>query len=265
MVDFRSRDIRGMGAFLQSRVQTGYNITFGNIPDRGPGLQTATDPSGIVYGGQVREAPGPGILLQVNRGVVLGLGDMRIQDEHFRHPGVYAVLDDAGIVHPFFADTFLGENDLSRDRSKFAQWYAKPRTRALVELRDMYETTYEAHDFLPGMLECMIDTWNTRKSLPLLVLPYRYRVERNITEPTVIECLLESLQPVHKAVKKGGWKMLTGPEMLPIGTRTRIRKIGFNAAGEYGWSGELERDRLIAGYTEEDVHEPKRAADVPLI
>ncbi len=235
------------------------------MPESGPGLETSTDPSSIVYGRQSRRDRVSGVSLQVNRGVVLALGEMRIQDEHFRNPGVYAVLDSAGMVHPMISHNFSYESPVKKNPRDFLARCTNQQTTALVELRGMYETTYEAHDFLPGMLEVMIETWNVRRPLPLLVLPCEYRVGRNITEATVLECILESVTPLHKAVKKKSWNPLAHPDMVPIGTRAMIRKVGSTTEGEWKWSGRLERDFLTEGYTEEDVHEPKRAADVSLI
>ncbi|MBI4015684.1 MAG: hypothetical protein HY362_03120 [Candidatus Aenigmarchaeota archaeon] len=259
MVDISSRDIKGMRTFLQNSVQKGYNVTFGVVPDMGPALETSSGSGSLVYRGSSRPAKITGVPLLVNRGVILAIGEMRIQDEMTRYPGVYAVLDDAGIIRPFYVDDFMGANDFSRDKMKFDPWVANPHTRALVELRDMYETSFQSHDFLPGILSSMMS-----RQLPLLVLPYRYRIERNITEPTAMECILEDVVVLHKAVRKKGFNPLA-KEFVPIGTRAKIKKLGFNTGGEFKWSGRLERDFLQEGYSEEDVYEPRRTADVNLI
>lgn len=264
MTDFSSKDIKGIGGALSRRFQQGYNVTFGNIPERRSELETSTDQSSIVYGGSSRPTRMGGIPLQVNRGVVLALGEMRIQDEHFRNPGVYAVLDAAGMVHPMLSYDFSYESPVKRDPRDFLARCTNKQTAALVELRGMYETTYEAHDFLPGMLETMVETWNIGRPLPLIVLPCEYRVERNIIEATAVECILKNVTQLHKAVKKSRWPFAK-PDMILIGTRAVLMKHQFNTEGEWKGSGMLERDFLTQGYTEEDVYEPRRAADVSLI
>ncbi|HLE07926.1 MAG TPA: hypothetical protein VI933_04910 [archaeon] len=265
MTDFSSKNIEGIRRELGRRFKQGYNVTFGNIPERRPGLETSTDSSSVVYGGSSRPARVGGIPLQVNRGVVLALGEMRIHDEHLRNPGVYSVLDAAGMVHPMLSYDFSYDNPIKRNPRDFLARCTNNQTQALIELRGMYETTYEAHDFLPGMLEAMVETWNMGRPLPLLVLPCEYRVERNITEATALECVLKSVKPLHKAVKKKGWNPLAQPDMISIGTRAVAVKHQFNTDGEWRGSGMLERDFLTRGYNEGDVHEPRRAADVSLI